>query len=98
MKSRILFATTLAISSLSLTACARNYAVEGAAGGAALGAAVAALTDADIERYALFGAAIGGVVGYFSDKNNRCDGFYDRDGRYIDDDCRNDGRYSNYWR
>ena len=44
------------------------------------------------------GAAIGGVVGYFSDKNDRCDGYYERNGRYIDDDCRSDNRYRDYWR
>lgn len=97
MKSKILIAPALALSSLSLGACAENYAVEGAGLGAAAGAALAAITEEDIEEYALFGAAIGGVVGYFSDKDNYCDGFYDRNGRYVDDDCRNDDRYRDYW-
>ncbi|GAB5350779.1 MAG: hypothetical protein CL575_08890 [Altererythrobacter sp.] len=96
MKSKILFAPVLALSSLSLGACAQNYAVEGAGAGAALGAGLAALTDGDIETYALAGAAIGGVVGYATDKNDECDGYYG-DGRYVDDDCRYDDRYARYW-
>lgn len=97
MKKRFLFAPALALSSLSLGACAQNYAVEGAAAGAAVGAGLAAITDEDIERYALFGAAIGGVIGVFTDKDRDCDGFYDRNGRYVDDDCRYDDRYDDYW-
>ena len=49
MKSKILFAPVLALSSLSLGACAQNYAVEGAGAGAALGAGLAALTDGAID-------------------------------------------------
>lgn len=94
---KILIAPALALSSLSLGACAQNYGVEGAAAGAAVGAGLAALTDADIEEYALFGAAIGGVVGYFSDKNHRCDGYYDRNGCYVDDDCRDNDGYRDYF-
>ena len=52
MKSKILIAPALALSTLSLGACAQNYAVEGAGAGAALGAGLAALTDGDIETYA----------------------------------------------
>ncbi|MEP2234886.1 MAG: glycine zipper domain-containing protein [Alteripontixanthobacter sp.] len=87
-----------AASALSLSACAENYAVEGAGLGAAAGAAAAAITGEDLETYALAGAAIGGIAGYFKDKDNDCDGFYDRNGRYVDDDCRNDSRYSRYFR
>ncbi len=75
----------------TLGACAGNYAVEGAAVGAAAGAVVAGATDRDVGRGAAIGAAAGAVAGYFIDKNNRCDG-YDRNGR-LDDDCRNDPRY-----
>ena len=50
----------------------------------------------DITTYALAGAAIGGVVGYATDKNDECDGYYG-DGRYVDDDCRYDDRYARYW-
>ncbi|KLE35536.1 glycine zipper domain-containing protein [Aurantiacibacter luteus] len=96
MKNKILLAPALIASSMGLTACAENYAVEGGLAGAAAGAAVAAITDEDITTYALAGAAIGAVVGYVSDKNNRCDGYY-YDGRYVDDDCRNDDRYRRYF-
>lgn len=97
MTRNLLLAPALAVSTLGLGACAQNYAVEGAAAGAAAGAGLGAILGGDIETYALAGAAIGGVVGYASDKNERCDGYYDN-GRYIDDDCRYDDRYARYWR
>ncbi len=96
MNTKLMLAPALAMSTMSLGACAENYAVEGAALGAAAGAGVAALTDGDFETYALAGAAIGGVVGYAKDKNDECDGYYG-DGRYVDDDCRYDDRYTRYW-
>ena len=96
MNTKILLAPALAISTLGLGACAENYAVEGGLAGAAAGAAVAALTDEDITTYALAGAAIGTVVGYVSDKNDTCDGYY-YDRRYVDDDCRDDYEYSRYF-
>lgn len=96
MKTKLLLAPALAMSTMGLGACAENYAVEGAAVGAAAGAGLAAITGEDIETFAFAGAAIGGVVGYFRDKNDRCDGYYDN-GRYVDDDCRYDDRYSRYW-
>ena len=65
--------------------------------GAAAGAGIAAITGGDIETYAAAGAAAGGLAGYFKDKDNDCDGYYDRNGRYIDDDCRNDDRYRDYF-
>lgn len=85
MKAKILIAPALAMATLPLGACAQNYAAEGALGGAALGAGVAAITGGDIKTYALAGAAAGGVAGYFVDKNDDCDGYYDD--RYLDDDC-----------
>lgn len=97
MKSRILLAPALLVSSLGLSACAQNYAAEGAGLGAAAGAAAAAITGEDLETYAIAGAAIGGIAGYFKDKDNDCDGWYDRDGRYVDDDCRDDDRYRDYF-
>ncbi len=97
MKATMLLAPALFVSSLGLTACAENYAVEGAGVGAAAGAGLAAITGEDIETYAIAGAAIGGVAGYFKDKDNDCDGWYDRNGRYVDDDCRNDDRYRDYF-
>lgn len=98
MNTRQLIAPALALSTLSLGACAENYAVEGAGLGAAAGAAASAITGEDLETYALAGAAIGGIAGYFKDKDNDCDGFYDRNGRYVDDDCRNDRRFRDYFR
>ncbi|MCT2558827.1 glycine zipper domain-containing protein [Tsuneonella sp. YG55] len=85
MNTRMLIAPAVAIATIPLGACAQNYAAEGALGGAALGAGVAALTGADIKTYALAGAAAGGLAGYFVDKNDDCDGYYDN--RYLDDDC-----------
>lgn len=85
MNTKILLAPVLLGSALTLGACAENYAAEGALGGAALGAGVAAVTGGDIKTYALAGAAAGGLAGYFVDKNGKCDG-YDRNG-YLDDDC-----------
>ena len=96
MKTKHMLAPALALSTLSLGACAQNYGVEGAAAGAAAGAGLGAILGEDIKTYALAGAAIGGVVGYATDKNDRCDGYYG-DGRYVDDDCRYDDRYARYW-
>ena len=96
MKTKLLIAPALALTSLGLGACAQNYAVEGAAAGAAVGAAASLVLDGDIGTYALAGAAIGGVIGYAKDKNDRCDGYYG-DGRYVDADCRYDDRYARYW-
>lgn len=98
MNTKILLAPTLALSALGLGGCAENYAAEGAGLGAAAGAAAAAITGEDFETYALAGAAIGGIAGYFKDKDDDCDGFYERGGRYLDDDCRGDDRYARYWR
>ena len=96
MNTKILPAPALAVSTLGLAGCAQNYAVEGAAAGAAAGAGLGAILGEDIKTYALAGAAIGGVVGYASDKDDDCDGYYG-DGRYVDDDCRYDDRYARYW-
>ncbi|MGB3379879.1 glycine zipper domain-containing protein [Allopontixanthobacter sediminis] len=85
MKNRLMIAPALALSTLSLGACAENYAAEGGLAGAAAGAGVAAVTGGDIATYALAGAAAGGLAGYFVDKNDGCDG-YGRNG-YLDDDC-----------
>ncbi|NVD43800.1 hypothetical protein HUV48_02055 [Altererythrobacter sp. HHU K3-1] len=85
MRTRMMIAPVLALSTLSLGACAENYAAEGALGGAAVGAGVAAVTGGDIATYALGGAAAGGLAGYFVDKNDDCDGY--NNNRYLDDDC-----------
>ena len=96
MKTKLLLAPALALSTMGLGACAQNYGIEGAAAGAAAGAGLGAILGEDIKTYALAGAAIGGVVGYATDKNDRCDGYYGN-GRYVDDDCRYDDRYARYW-
>ncbi|MGI8943084.1 MAG: hypothetical protein ACR2FJ_02405 [Qipengyuania sp.] len=85
MKTKLLLAPALAMTTLPLGACAENYAAEGGLAGAAAGAGIAAVTGGDIARYALAGAAAGALAGYFVDKDPDCDG-YDRDG-YLDDDC-----------
>ena len=85
MKKQFLIAPALALSTLSLGACAENYAAEGGLAGAAAGAGIAAVTGGDITKYALAGAAAGALAGYFVDKDDDCDG-YDDDG-YLDDDC-----------
>ena len=78
-------APALALRSLSLSACAGNYAAEGAGAGAVAGAAVGGITGGDVLTGAAIGAAAGAAGGYFIDKNDGCDG-YDRNGR-LDDDC-----------
>ena len=83
--NKLLTLPVLGLSAMSLTACADNYAAEGAGAGAAAGAAAAVLTGGDILTGAAAGGAVGGAAGYFLDKDNRCDGYDDR-GR-LDDDC-----------
>ena len=83
---------------LMLGACAQNYSAEGGLLGGVVGAGVAAITDEDITTYAAAGAAAGLIAGYFIDKNDRCDDYYYRgDSRYLDDDCRGDDRYRDYF-
>ncbi len=43
------------------------------------------MTGEDFETFALAGAAAGGLAGYFVDRNDDCDGYYNDD--YLDDDC-----------
>ncbi len=78
---------------LSLTACAENYAAEGALGGALAGAVAGEVISGDPVKGAAVGAAAGAAIGYFVDKNDRCDG-YDSRGR-LDDDCRGLPGYPN---
>ena len=92
MKKLILCSTAM-LASLSLTACAENYAAEGALGGAAAGALAGEVISGDPLAGAAIGAAAGGAAGYFIDKNDGCDG-YDRQGR-LDDDCRGTAGYPN---
>jgi hypothetical protein len=85
MSTRYLLAPLLLGSALSLSACAENYAAEGAGLGAAAGAGIAAVTGGDVLAGAAVGAAAGGAAGYFVDRDDRCNG-YDRNGK-LDDDC-----------
>ncbi|MHB9879654.1 hypothetical protein ACSMXM_08320 [Pacificimonas sp. ICDLI1SI03] len=87
MKSRFLIAIAPLAALTMTTACAENYAVEGAAAGAAAGvlADETGIVDTDTGTAAAVGAAVGAAAGYFLDKNDKCDG-YDRRGR-LDDDC-----------
>ena len=85
---RIVGFCALAASALALTACAGNYAGEGALAGAAVGAGVGALSDdVDIGEGAAVGAAAGAVGGALIRKDGRC---YrtDRDGRRYRVRCR----------
>lgn len=77
--------TLSAAAALSLSACAENYAAEGAGVGAAAGAAIGAITGGDVLTGAAVGAAAGAAAGYFVDRDNSCGG-YDSRGR-LDDDC-----------
>ena len=85
MRTRILVVSALAGPALMLGACAENYAVEGAALGAAAGAGVAALANENVAAGAAIGAAAGAAAGYFVDRDNDCDGW--RNGDW-DSDCR----------
>ncbi|WP_230281248.1 YMGG-like glycine zipper-containing protein [Croceicoccus sp. Ery15] len=86
MNIRKLTLPLAATAALATVGCADNYAVEGAALGAAAGAGVSAVTGADLETSAAVGAAAGGAIGYFTDKNDTCDGY--NDAGYLDNDCR----------
>ena len=79
-----------AAATLSLGACADNYAVEGAGLGAAAGAAVGAVTGGDIGTGAAIGAAAGGGVGTLIKKRDKgeCEGV-DRHGREYTVRCPN---------
>jgi hypothetical protein len=83
----LLAAAPLAALTLT-TACADNYAAEGAAAGAAAGVLAdgVGIVDTDTATAAGVGAAVGAAAGYFIDKDDDCDG-YDDDGE-LDDDCR----------
>ncbi len=86
MRKRILLAPVAAMAVIGLTACADNYAAEGALAGAAVGAGVGAVTDGDVGEGAAIGAAAGAVGGALIKKDGKC---YRRD-RYGDEyrvDC-----------
>jgi hypothetical protein len=72
MKTRILIVPVLLGATISLGACADNYAVEGGVAGAAAGAGIAAVTGGDVEEGAAIGAAAGAVGGLLIDKDGKC--------------------------
>jgi len=80
-------ALTVTTLSLSLAACADNYAAEGAGIGAVAGAAVGAVSGGDILTGAAVGGAAGAVGGALIERDGQC---YrrDRDGREYRVDCR----------
>ena len=72
MRSRLMVAIMGTIGALSLSACASNYAVEGAGVGAAAGAAIGAISGGDIATGAAVGAAAGGVGGALIRRDGEC--------------------------
>ena len=91
MKIRV--TTILAASGLIALGACTDPSLNGGTSGAGTGPGGLSRT----QQGALAGAAIGGVIGYVNDKDDDCDGYYG-DGRYVDDDCRDDDRYARYWR
>ncbi|MCY1671625.1 glycine zipper domain-containing protein [Novosphingobium sp. SL115] len=67
---KIIIASLIMGSAVTLGGCARNYTGEGAALGAAVGAGIGAATGGDIAT----GAAIGGAVGAAGGSQIRKDG------------------------
>ena len=72
MKSRIIAMSTALAASLSLAACADNYAVEGGLAGAAAGAGIGAVTGGDVATGAAIGAAAGAAGGSLIRKDGKC--------------------------
>ena len=71
MKSRIIAISTVMAASLSLAACADNYAVEGGLAGAAAGAGIGAVAG-DVATGAAIGAAAGAAGGSLIKKDGKC--------------------------
>jgi hypothetical protein len=70
---KMIIATLIMGSAVSLGGCARNYTGEGAALGAAVGAGVGAATGGDVVQGAAIGGAVGAVAGSQVRKHdNRC--------------------------
>lgn len=72
MVGKVLAASLLVAASFSMSACARNYAGEGALLGGAAGAGVGAISGGDIGEGAAIGAAAGAVGGALIKKDGRC--------------------------
>ena len=83
MITRLKAAVLAAACTLGLSACAGNYAAEGALGGAAIGAATSVITGGDVKRGAAVGAAVGGVGGALVRKNGRCYRYDDDGDEYV---------------
>ena len=72
MKTKIVAFSAAIAASLSLAACADNYAVEGGLAGAAAGAGIGAITGGDVATGAAIGAAAGAVGGALIEKDGKC--------------------------
>ncbi|WP_379921376.1 YMGG-like glycine zipper-containing protein [Erythrobacter sp. R86502] len=81
MTSRLKIVVIGLSATLGLSACADNYAVEGAGAGAVAGAAIGAVTGGDVGTGAAIGAAAGGAGGALLKKDNGDCYRVDRDGR-----------------
>lgn len=70
---KIIIASLIMGSAVTLGGCARNYAGEGAAVGAAVGAGIGAATGGDIATGAAIGGAVGAAGGsQIRKRDNRC--------------------------
>lgn len=69
---RMTMAPVLLATALGLSACASNYAGEGAVAGGAVGAGVGLLRGGDVAESAAIGAAAGAVGGALIEKDGRC--------------------------
>jgi hypothetical protein len=72
MKNRMMMALVSTAGALSLSACASNYAAEGAGIGAAAGAVISAVSGGDALTGAAVGAAAGGAGGALIRKDSGC--------------------------
>lgn len=72
MTNRIMVAVVSTLGAVSLSACASNYAAEGAGVGAAAGAVIGAVSGGDVLTGAAVGAAAGGAGGALIRKDGGC--------------------------
>ena len=72
MNTRIFLVPALAASAMGLSACASNYAGEGALAGAAAGAGIGAVSGGNIGTGAAVGAAAGAIGGALIERDGRC--------------------------
>lgn len=84
---KIILASLIMGSAVTLGGCARNYTGEGAALGAAVGAGIGAATGGDVVQGAAIGGAVGAVGGsQIRKRDNRCYRV-DRNGREYEVRC-----------